>query len=165
MRRAPFVVAATGAGLGLLFSYHTRPIKSSVAAAGTTTTTPAAGSTAPGSGSSGSQSESAGTSSPATTATTAPSASRSATGEDVEYRYGDVQLRVTEKGSHITAIDIVSDGSPDPRSQQINSQALPQLQSEAMTAQSADIDGVSGATFTSMAYEQALQSALDQLGS
>jgi uncharacterized protein with FMN-binding domain len=81
----------------------------------------------------------------------------------VQYQYGDVQLRVTEQGSSITNIQIVSDNATDPRSAQINSQALPLLQQEAMSAQSANIDGVSGATFTSAAYAQALQSALDRL--
>ncbi|HWE55835.1 MAG TPA: FMN-binding protein [Acidimicrobiales bacterium] len=171
MKRAPFVVAATGAGLGLLFSYHTRPIRSAVTTAPATTapttgTTPTTGSpsaTAPTTTSPSGASDGTGTTAPATTSpTTAAPNSRTATGQDVQYRYGDLQLQVVESGSHITAINVVADDATDPRSEQINSQALPQLQSEAMSAQSADIDGVSGATFTSMAYQQALQSALDQ---
>jgi hypothetical protein len=52
----------------------------------------------------------------------------------------------------------------DPRSVQISSNAEPILQQEALTKQSAAIDAVSGATFTSASYDQSLQSALDKLG-
>jgi hypothetical protein len=47
---------------------------------------------------------------------------------------------------------------------QISSSAEPLLQQEALTAQTADVDAVSGATFTSASYTQSLQSALDKLG-
>ena len=52
----------------------------------------------------------------------------------------------------------------DPRSADINSQAGPILLQQTMQAQSANIDGVSGATYTSEGYLQSLQSALDQAG-
>ena len=82
----------------------------------------------------------------------------------MQYRYGDIELSVTETGSKITGISIVQDGAADARSYQINSQAIPMLTSQALSAQSAKIDGVSGATYTSQAYAQSLQSAIDQLG-
>lgn len=170
MRRAPWVVGATGAGLGLLFSFHTKPVHVTIAS-------PAKGSasTSPSSTTSTSSTTSPPTSGPATgaTATTRPTATtsppttatptRSGTGQDVQYQYGDLQLKVTERGSTITNIEILADGAADARSAEINSQALPMLQEEAMQAQSANIDGVSGATFTSNAYAQALQSALDNV--
>ena len=53
----------------------------------------------------------------------------------------------------------------DPRSVHIDDEAIPQLRQQVLAAQSASIDGVSGATFTSQAYAQSVQSALDQLGS
>jgi uncharacterized protein with FMN-binding domain len=90
--------------------------------------------------------------------------SRSATGQDISYRYGDIELKVVEQGTRITNIEVVSEGATDPHSQQINSQAVPILQSQALAAQSANIDGVAGATFTSQAYADALQSALSGLG-
>lgn len=171
MRRAPFVIGATGVGLGLLFSFHTRPIhvtpvSTGGSAAGTTPTT--AGTTPTSTGSAPATSAPA-SSAPATSAgsgTVAPATTtgvRTATGQDISYRYGDIKLRVTERGSTITRIEVVEEGATDPRSAQINSQAVPMLQQEAMTVQSANIDGVSGATFTSMAYQEALQSALDHL--
>jgi uncharacterized protein with FMN-binding domain len=52
----------------------------------------------------------------------------------------------------------------DQRSVAISSSAEPILQQEALSAQSANVDSVSGATFTSASYTQSLQSALDQLG-
>ena len=167
MKRAPWVVGATGAGLGLLFSFHTKPVHVSVASpAKRTATTPPSSTTAPTTTPSSSSSGS-GTSATAAPTSSAPpttaAATRSGTGQDVQYQYGDLQLKVTERGSSITDIEIVTDDATDPRSAEINSQALPLLQQEAMSAQSANIDGVSGATFTSNAYVQALQSALDRV--
>jgi uncharacterized protein with FMN-binding domain len=52
----------------------------------------------------------------------------------------------------------------DPRSLEISSSAEPVLQQEALTGQTAAIDAVSGATFTSASYAQSLQSALDKIG-
>jgi len=156
MKRAPFVIGATGVGLGLLLSFHTKPVHVSIVSSAPTS----------GSESSGAQSSATTTPTTATPATTAPSAdttSRSATGQDVQYRYGEIELKVTEKGSRITDIQVVADQASDPRSEEINSQAIPLLQEQAMSVQSANVDGVSGATFTSEAYAQALQSALDQL--
>jgi len=160
MRRAPFVIGSTGVGLGLVLSFHTKPIHISSVPTGdgsgtTTPTTGGTGTTTPTTGGSG-------TTTPTTSPTTTASA-RSATGQDIQYRYGDIQLKVTERGSTITKIQVVQEGATDPRSEQINSQAVPLLQDQAMSAQSANVDGVSGATFTSIAYQDALQSALDQL--
>jgi uncharacterized protein with FMN-binding domain len=168
MRRAPWVVGATGAGLGLLFSFHTKPVHVTIASPskGSATTPPSSSTTTP-SGTTPSGTAPSGDGGTVTTAPTAPpttaGATKSGTGQDVQYQYGDLQLKVTERGSTITNVEIVSDGAADARSAEINSQALPILQQEAMSAQSANIDGVSGATFTSNAYQQALQSALDNV--
>lgn len=173
MKRAPFVIAATGAGLGLLLSFHTRPVHTTISSVGTapagssstsSSSTPSAGSSGPSNSSSPTTAKASGSSSSTSPPTTAP-ATRTATGQEVQYRYGDLELKVVEDGSKITSIDLVTDDATDPRSAEINSQAIPLLQQEAMSAQSANIDGVSGATFTSQAYADALQSALDKLGS
>jgi uncharacterized protein with FMN-binding domain len=155
MRRAPYVAGGTLAGLGLVLSFHTHPLRTRVATASPApTTTPSPTTPSP---------TEPGPTTPGST-TPATAAAHSATGQDVQYRYGDLQLKVTEVGTRITSISIVADDATDPRSTEINGQALPILQSQAMAAQSANIDGVSGATFTSAAYQQALQSALDSLG-
>jgi uncharacterized protein with FMN-binding domain len=75
-----------------------------------------------------------------------------------------VQVRITYSGSTITAVDVVEYPTENPRDQEINAQAVPELVQETLSAQSADIDMVSGATVTSTGYLQSLQSALDQAG-
>lgn len=125
------------------------------------------GGTSSGGSSSGS---SGGTSAPAPTTakTTAPKSSstgtKTITGEAADTRYGPVQLKVTFSGKKITNIDVVQYPTESGRDMEINSYALPILNQEAMSAQSAQIDAVSGATFTSDGYTQSLQSAIDQLG-
>ncbi|MGH9130537.1 MAG: FMN-binding protein [Acidimicrobiales bacterium] len=86
--------------------------------------------------------------------------SASFTGTDIRYAYGSLQLQVTMTGTTLNSVSVVQDSAPDPRSQSINSQALPILTQEALSAQGVNIDVVSGATFTSNAFAQALQSAL-----
>jgi len=82
----------------------------------------------------------------------------------VSYRYGDIQLRVTVSGGRITDISVPQESAPGQRSQSINSQAIPVLTREALAAQGLQFDVVSGATFTSDAFAQALQSALAREG-
>ena len=76
-------------------------------------------------------------------------------------RYGTVTVTITVADGQITDASGVQD-SHDNKSQMIASQAMPTLNSEAVSAQSASIAMVSHATFTSSAYEQSLQAAIDQ---
>ncbi|GHD37205.1 FMN-binding protein [Streptomyces galbus] len=92
------------------------------------------------------------------------SGTRTVTGEPVQTRWGPVQVRVTVTDGRITDVTAVTYPRDNPRDQQINSYALPELRSEALRAQSADIDTVSGATYTSDGYRESLQSALDAAG-
>ncbi|MFI8785872.1 FMN-binding protein [Streptomyces sp. NPDC055105] len=87
---------------------------------------------------------------------------RTLTGETVQTRYGPVQVEITVDGSKITAARAVKTPSGDRRSQDIASSSVPTLVQETLDAQSARIDTVSGATFTSEGYMTSLQSALDQ---
>ncbi|MFE3035799.1 FMN-binding protein [Streptomyces canus] len=105
---------------------------------------------------SGSASASGGTGSAAT-------GTRTVTGDTVQTRWGPVQVRVTVKDGRLTEVTAVTYPTDNPRDQEINSYALPRLRSEALQAQSADIDTVSGATYTSEGYRQSLQSALDSV--
>ena len=138
MRRSPIVLAATVVGTaGVIASHpHTPAVQPAAATTTTTTTTPAQ----------------------------TASGARTATGNAVDTQYGPAQVRVTVKGGKITDIEAVELQSNDPRSQQISSSAAPILKQEALAKQSADIDAVSGASFTSASYTQSLQSALDKLG-
>lgn len=133
-------------------------------------------STASGTGttSSGSESESSDATSGSSSApsTPAPSASSSSgsssaatttvTGSAVQTRYGTVQVEVTFSGTTITAVKTLQSPDRDGRDIEINNQALPILQQEVLASQSANIDTVSGATYTSEGYIQSVQSAIDQ---
>ncbi|MBK3567850.1 MULTISPECIES: FMN-binding protein [unclassified Streptomyces] len=89
---------------------------------------------------------------------------KTVTGETAQTRWGPVQVKITVTSGKITDVTAVQSPSDNPRDQEINSYALPQLKSEALAAQSAKIDTVSGATYTSDGYRQSLQSALDSAG-
>lgn len=102
--------------------------------------------------------------SPAATPTAAAGRYRDGqyTGNDVSMRFGDVQVKVIVRGGRITDIQTPQMPFDRPRSQQISQEAAPLLHDEVLQAQSAQIDSLSGATYTSDAYAQSLQSALDQ---
>jgi uncharacterized protein with FMN-binding domain len=75
-----------------------------------------------------------------------------------------VQVQLTVASGKITNVSVVEYPNNNPRDQEINAQALPILVQETLSAQSAHIDMVSGATVTSDGYLQSLQSALDKAG-
>lgn len=87
---------------------------------------------------------------------------RTADGDVVQTRYGPVQVQITLKAGRLTAVKILQVPQENRRDQEIASFAVPQLTQEALAAQSAQIDTVSGATYTSEGYAQSLQSALDK---
>jgi len=101
----------------------------------------------------------------APTTTSAAPTTRTVTGATAQTKYGPVQVRITLTGSRITDATAVQYPDEAARSKDINSTAVPKLNQETLQAQSADIDTVSGATYTSAGYKQSLQSALDQAGS
>lgn len=105
----------------------------------------------------------AGTSTHARTKT-APRANRTVTGDAIQTPYGVVQVKITLSGSKITNARFAQLTANDGRSAQINSQAAPILLQQTLSAQSGQIDGVSGASYTSQGYYQSLQSALDKAG-
>jgi uncharacterized protein with FMN-binding domain len=86
-----------------------------------------------------------------------------AVGDPIEIRWGMVQVAVTVSGDRIVDVETLDIPLGDRRSQRINERAEPILREEALARNSADIDVVSGATYTSQAYAFSLQSALDQL--
>jgi uncharacterized protein with FMN-binding domain len=98
------------------------------------------------------------TASPSATVTT-----RTATGSAFEFRFGTVQVAVTLQGDDITEVQALQLPDGDRRSLAISQQVEPMLRESALAADSADIDVISGATYTSLAYAYSLQSALDQL--
>lgn len=86
------------------------------------------------------------------------------TGSSVSTEYGPVQVEISIVESRITAVSAIDFPSSDPRSDQINATAIPALEEQTLAAQSAAIDGVSGASYTSAGFIESLQSALVKAG-
>lgn len=158
--------------LVLLFGYHTSTEQASAAAAPATGTT-SGSATRTTTGTTGATSSATSSASPGATSSASTSASSSAsssaaattvTGQAVQTRYGPVQVQLTVTGGKVTAVDVLQHPDGNGRDQEINARALPILVSETLSAQSAQIDMVSGATYTSDGYTRSLQSALDQAG-
>ncbi|CAB76094.1 FMN-binding protein [Streptomyces sp. SID7813] len=85
------------------------------------------------------------------------------TGDAAQTQYGPVQVRVTVSGGRITDVEALQ-APKGGRSDQVTADAVPRLNRAAVAAGTADIDAVSGATYTSAGYTQSLQSALDRAG-
>lgn len=156
MQRYKLVLGGTVAGIAgvLAFPTHgTHLTLPSASASGTTDT-------------GGSSSGTGGTSTPSSSSTTSPTTSttKSATSSDEAFRYGDISVKVTVTGSKITNVAVASLNEPDGRSASIDDYAIPQLEQRVISANSANIDGVSGATFTSQAFVDAVANALQKLG-
>lgn len=108
----------------------------------------------------------------AASATTAPStaAAPAATASTATYTgavystpYGPMQVEATIANGEIVDISWISLPA-DRHSQAINNQAAPQLVVEALAARSAQVNSISGATYTSAGFKYSLQSILDQVG-
>ena len=159
MRRTPIVITATAAGLIGVLEFHTRPASVSLG------TIPAAGSTAAASPAASPATTAPSRRSTRSAAPSQPGGTRTATGPQVNYNWGVLSVAVTVSGTRITKVGIATlDDGGNPRSQFIDQQSIPILEQEALQAQSANIQGVSGASYTSAGFTQSLQAALQQLG-
>jgi uncharacterized protein with FMN-binding domain len=170
VKRGPIVIAGTVAGLIAVLEFHTTPAKLPLAGAATLPATSAGGA-----GTAGQPAAGPSQSAPATgpNSATGPSsatgpnsaASRTATGQEVNYNFGVLSVRITVASRKITRVSIAHlDDGGNPRSQSIDQQSIPMLEQQALQAQSANIQGVSGASYTSAGFAQSLQSALHSLG-
>jgi uncharacterized protein with FMN-binding domain len=157
VRRIVLWFLTTVVVLVLLFGYHTS--LSSRRDAGSAVAAPIGGAAAAPSSSAPSSS---GPSSSGTGA--GSSAARTVTGDSADTRWGPVQVQITVQDRRITAVKVVDYPENNGRDREINADALPVLVKETLSAQSADIDMVSGATVTSDGYIRSLQSALDGAG-
>ena len=165
MRRYQLVIGGTVAGVAavLAFPTHRASLKVPTASASSSgTPTTAGGTTSTTSAPPAAGGATSATTSPPTTAQAA--ATRSATSSTQSDQYGDIAVRVTVTGSKITGIKIASIDETDSRSEQIDRYAVPQLEQQVLDAGSPNIDGVSGATFTSQAFVNAVADALNKLG-
>ena len=139
MKRAIYVGIGTIAGVTAVLGYHPGTLFGTATAQATTPDTTA-------------------------TATGASSGESTFTGDAVDTRFGTVQVEVTVSGGAVSAVTALSVPQNDPHSSQISAAVIPQLEQQAVAAQSAAIDGVSGASYTSAGFEQSLQSALVKAG-
>lgn len=182
MRRIVLWAMSTLTVLVLLFSYSTSRSSSAVVAAETRTvtttskTSDSTGSTSgsssasatdssgqqPTDGSTGSSNGAGTTSSGSSGSSGTSAAAKTYAGDAVMTRYGNVQVQITVKDGKITAAEVLQVPWNDRHDQMINSAAVPVYNQEAVSAQSAQIDVVSGATYTWDGYTQSLQSAIDQ---
>ena len=85
-------------------------------------------------------------------------------GSSVSTRYGSVQVQIVVVSGKITDVVALHLTDQGGRSVQLSNQAAPILRSEVLKAQSAKVNGVSGATYTSVAYLASLQAAIDKAG-
>jgi uncharacterized protein with FMN-binding domain len=146
LRRAVIATAGTVVGLVFLLGYRSAgPVKLQRVA------------TATGSGAAATT-----TTAPASVGTTTGPSRHTYTGEEVSYIYGSIEVAITLKGGRIVNVSVPENAAIDPRSQTINSEAVPILESEALAAQDMNFDIVSGASFTSDAFAQSFQSALNE---
>jgi uncharacterized protein with FMN-binding domain len=158
MFKVAMALVSTAAGLVLLLSFKSH-------SAGTPTPALAgADSGSPSGAATGS------TSSPRARTTRRPKASarpagRSGTfaGDPIDNPYGTMRVAAVISNGRLTDVRVLSE-TDGGRSHQIDAAAIPVLKSEALSAHGANIDVVSGATFTSQGYARSLQSALDKAG-
>jgi uncharacterized protein with FMN-binding domain len=183
MRRITIWLSSTAAILVLLFSYRTSTagaggfsVPALASGLGTTsntgTTTPtgalasptdtgSAGTAAPKNPGTGATATPTPAKSSATTPAATTTAPKVVTGQSVDTRWGPVQVAITVSGNKITAVAIPVYPNGNNRDAEINSYALPVLVQETLSAQSAHINVVSGASVTSDGYISSLQSAID----
>jgi uncharacterized protein with FMN-binding domain len=95
---------------------------------------------------------------------TGPQGSRVVTGPTAQTQWGPVQVQLTVSGGHITKVNVPVYPNGNGTDAQINAYALPRLVQETISAQSAHIQMISGATITSGGYLQSLQGAINQAG-
>ncbi len=177
MRRAILTIGGTAAGLAALLSFKTHPA-AGVTAAGAPVPSGSTSASGPSAGSSGSSSptrsaapgatpgaaQATGQSGKHKSGGTRSAATRMVTGTVANTPEGPMQVQLVLTGKRITKVNVLQHTDNGQESVQVDSFALPKLTSETLTAQSARIDAVSGATYTSAGYIKSLQSAVDAAG-
>lgn len=168
MRRAILALSSTIAGLVLLLSFKTH-----IPGSTDTGTTAASGSGAAGAGSAdmagaghaGHAGRSGHVGRKASKARPQHGvAARTVTGTVADTTYGPMQVQLTLAGQSITSVKVLQRTDTGAESDQIDANAIPKLINETLAVQSAHINAVSGASYTSAGYRRSLQSALDQAG-
>lgn len=172
MKRALLIGAGTIAGTAAVLGYHPGSWFGTAAPAAATPLTAAASTDSTTTDGTTTDSTSASTATGADTstgtttgtqATTASSKRKTYTGDAAQTRFGAVQVQIVVKNGKVVSAQ-GGQNATDGHSAQIAAYAIPQLEQQAVAAQSANIQGVSGASYTSYGFAQSLQSALQQAG-
>lgn len=167
MKRVLLTITGTVVGIVALLSYKTHGAVTTSASGLPSASLPAISSSASPASSGATTTTGAPpdpTATPSSSTASSAASSGTYTGSAVTTRYGIVQVKITVSGKKITNVSFAQLTAFDGRSQQINSDAAPILLQETLSAQSANIDSVSGASYTSAGYVESLQSALDRAG-
>ena len=177
MRKVLLALLLTAVGLALLLSFRSRSATGATTTAlggsaltgGASATTTTAGAATPTASASASADPSSPPSAPTASASKTTSAgsgvkSGTFTGAAESTDFGNVQVQAVISGGKLTNVIVLQVPDRGGYEDQIVQIAVPELRSEALSAQSANIDVVSGATYTSQGYAESLQSALDQAG-
>jgi uncharacterized protein with FMN-binding domain len=180
LRRAILTLGGTVAGIAALLAVKYQPASSVVGMAAVPAPTGSPAAVAPLAGpSAGGKPAGAGKPTATGKPTAKPSGTHASSGSSssaastvprtftgaVDYtQYGPMQVQITVSGKKITKITVLQETNVGGLSGSIDSTAIPQLTSEALAAQSAHINAVSGASYTSAGYKQSLQSAIDKAG-
>jgi len=169
MRRAILALSSTIAGLVLLLSFKTHV--PGVTDSGTTASSGGGSGGESGAGTGAGSADMAGaghaghtSSKPRRARPRSGPASRTVTGTVAETMYGPMQVQLTLTGQSITKVTVLRRTDDGAESNEIDADAIPRLIDETLAVQSARINAVSGASYTSAGYRHSLQSALDQAG-
>jgi uncharacterized protein with FMN-binding domain len=163
MRRAIFAVLGTIAGLVGLLSFKTNSASVATAPAAISAGPATSSGSAPSPSAPASSTSASSATSSASTSSAAQATTKTVTGDSTDTRWGPVQVKITVTNGKITSATAVDYPTNNGRDQEINSSAIPTLVQESIGKTNAEIDAVSGATYTSDGYIQSLQSALDKL--
>lgn len=161
MRRAAIALVSTVAGLVMLLTLKANTTQPTTTAAVAEAPPAAVAATPSAGGPPASKAPATGASPPTDDAAAAP---QTGTGTLVRNQYESFQVQVTVTGDTITKVEVIALTTKDAKSKRIAGSSLPRLQQATLEANSADVDTVSGATYTSESYRESLQSALDQAG-
>ena len=144
----------------------TKPVATKKATSAATNTAGATKSSAAQSATATTQPSASATASAAATQSTAPVTSTikdgTFTGPSVNVNYGNVQVKITVVNGHIT--DAVAVKAPTGKNDRYTNMSVPVLKQQTLKAQSANIQGVSGASYTSYGWFTSLQGALADAG-
>jgi uncharacterized protein with FMN-binding domain len=170
MKRALLIAGGTIGGLGAVLTITPPNLSSTTQiAGGIPTVDPSAQPMASGKPTATSKPTKKPTAKPSATATAtqAPAPSGGATdgsftGDPINMRYGTVQVKITVQNGKITDAQAVK--APTGSNDRYTQMAVPRLREQTIAAQSANIQGVSGASFTSYAWYQSLVSAIAKAG-